>query len=146
MIRPLYTNPAGAIFNNFAHGIFYKNSFSEFYKEFNHLALNGFVSAGFFTKEIAEIIYENIQNRYISNYLSYNPDERYFLYLYKESMLKFWHTECHVVDLMVDDFISFSDLDFIEYLSSTQYFGLYKGIFASNQFKRRKLMIYMSIL
>jgi hypothetical protein len=34
--------------------------------------------------------------------------------------------------------MSFSDLDYIELLSSSDYFGLYKGIFASNQFKRRK--------
>ena len=34
--------------------------------------------------------------------------------------------------------VSFADLDYIEALSSSEYFGLYKGIFARNQFRRRK--------
>ena len=106
--------------------------------DFQKLSKNGFLNSDLYTAKIANDIYNNIVKRYISQYTRYTANEKYFLFLFKESMIKFWHTECHVVGLMVDDFISFSDLDYIELLSSSEYFGLYKGIFALNQFKRRK--------
>jgi hypothetical protein len=138
MIRPLYTNPAGAIFNNFSHEIFYNESPSKFYDSCRRLSGSGFLDERLFTHEIIEKIYHFILDTYILPYPDLSDNERYYLFLMKESMLKFWQTECHIVDLFVNDFISFSDLDYIEALSGSEYFGLYKGIFVSGQFKRRK--------
>ena len=138
MIRPLFTNPAGSIFNKYSHDIFYKKNKSDFLNDYSQLKEKSFLKSDLFTTEMAEMIYQNVKNRYITNYSQFNDNERYFLFLYKESMMKFWNTECHVVDLLVDDFISFADLDYLEALSSSEYFGLYKGIFAANQFRRRR--------
>jgi len=138
MIRPLYTNPAGSIFNKFSQGIFFQKDFSTFLTDYQHICKNGFINNDLFSVQTAKDIYNNIIERYVTNYCHYTNAEKYFLFLFKESMIKFWHTECHAVDLIVDDFISFSDLDYLELLSSSEYFGLYKGIFAANQFKRRK--------
>lgn len=138
MIRPLYTNPAGSIFNKYSRGIFYRNNYSDFLNNYNQLRDNGFLKSELFTDEMAEKIYQDIKKRYIINYSQFNENEKFYLFLFKESIMKYWHTECHVVDLLVDDFISFADLDYLEVLSSSEYFGLYKGIFATNQFKRRK--------
>ena len=138
MIRPLYNNPAGAIFNKYSHGLFYSNNFTDFLNDFAQLRENGFLNGDLFTDELAKTIYDNVRGRYIADYPQFNDNERFFLFLYKESIMKFWHTECHIVDLLVDDFISFADLDYLEVLASSEYFGLYKGIFATNQFRRRK--------
>jgi len=138
MIRPLYTNPAGAIFNNFSHEIFYNENPAKFYDSCIYLSKSGFLDEKLFTPEIIWKIFQFIRDTYILPYSDLTNNERYFLFLMKESMLKFWQTECHIVDLFVNDFISFSDLDYIEALSGSQYFGLYKGIFASSQFQRRK--------
>lgn len=136
-IRPLYTNPAGAIFNTYTHEIFYGNDPLKFYDACRSLSKAGFLNEVLFTDEIVEMIYQYINETYILPYPDLNNNERYYFFLVKESMLKFWQTECHLVDLFVNDFISFSDLDYIESLSKSEYFGLYKGIFASNQFERR---------
>jgi len=138
MIRPLNTNPAGSIFNKYSQGIFFQKDFSMFLADFQHLGKNGFLNNDLYSAKTAEDIYSGIVERYISQYPQCSDHEKYFLFLFKESMIKFWHTECHAVDLIVDDFMSFSDLDYIELLSSSEYYGLYKGIFASNQFTRRK--------
>jgi hypothetical protein len=138
MIRPLYTNPAGSVFNNYSHDFFYKSGFQKFLKDYNYIGKNGFLNQNLFSIDIADRIYKNISSQYISGYKEFSNDEQYFLFLYKESLMKFWQTECHIVDLLVDDFISFADLDYIETLSTSAYFGLYKGIFARNQIKRRK--------
>jgi hypothetical protein len=137
MIRPLYTNPAGAIFNKYSRGIFYQKNFADFLLDFNRLRENGFLKKDLFSDEMAEMIFNHVKDRYVTKYPQFTDPERYFLFLYKESMVKFWQTECHVVDLLVDDFISFADLDYLETLAASEYFGLYKGIFAANQFKRR---------
>jgi hypothetical protein len=137
MIRPLYTNPAGAIFNSFSHDIFYNNDPRKFIDSSLKISKSGFLTENLFTEEIIYNIYQSIRNAYIQPYPELSNNERYYFFLMKESMLKFWHTECHLVDLFVNDFISFSDLDYLEVLSHSEYFGLYKGIFASNQFKRR---------
>jgi len=137
MIRPLYTNPAGAIFNSFSHEIFYNNDPRNFLEACLKISRSGFLTESLFSEEITNKIYQSIRKAYIQPYSELSNDERYYFFLMKESMLKFWHTECHLVDLFVNDFISFSDLDYLEVLSQSEYFGLYKGIFASNQFKRR---------
>lgn len=138
VIRPLYTNPAGAIFNNFSHELFYSKKPDTFFNECQQLAKTGFLDEGLFTKEIIDKIYNFVREAYILPYPDLNNHERHYLFLMKESMLKFWQTECHVVDLFVNDFISFSDLDYLETISKSEYFGLYKGIYVSNQFQRRK--------
>lgn len=138
MIRPLFTNPAGAIFNEYAQKLFYHKDPGAFIAAFNRLRVEGFVKKDCYTREIADEIVTTVKEKYHNNYAYLSDNERYFLFLYKESMVKFWQTECHTVDLLVDDFISFADLDYIEALSSSEYFGLYKGIFARNQFRRRK--------
>ncbi|MFZ2339149.1 MAG: hypothetical protein WAW07_05425 [Bacteroidales bacterium] len=136
-IRPLYTNPAGAIFNTFSHAIFYSNNPNRFYNYCRTLSKTGFLNEVLFEEEIIKKIYQYITETYVLPYPELDNNERYYFFLVKESMLKFWQTECHLVDLFVNDFISFSDLDYIETLSKSEYFGLYKGIFASNQFMRR---------
>lgn len=137
MIRPLYKNPAGVIFNEFSKSIFFDKDFKKFYKFFQNFADNKYLNTDFYTEDLAKNIFDEIVELYIEKFKEYSEKERYFLFLYKESMIKFWQTECHIVTLNVDDFISFSDLDYVEALSSSQYFGLYKGIFAKNQFQRR---------
>lgn len=137
MIRPLYTNPAGAIFNSFSHDIFYNDDPLKFFNSCISLSKSGFLNENIFSRENIDHIYNSIREKYIQHYHDLNADERYYFFLMKESMLKFWQTECHLVDLFVNDFISFSDLDYIEALSGSEYFGLYKGIFAPNQFMRR---------
>lgn len=138
LIRPLYTNPAGAIFNQFSKTIFFSKDFNKFEDQFKRIANIGYVNEELFSPEVALTIYNDISARYLTPYSNFSEKERYFIFLYSESMIKFWQTECHLVDFFVDDFISFSDLDYIEILSTTKYFGLYKGIFATNQYKRRK--------
>jgi hypothetical protein len=137
MIRPLFTNPAGAIFNSFSHDLFYNTDPLKFYNSCQKISGSGYFKKDLFTKEIIENIYQKILETYIIPYPELSNNERYYFFLMKESMLKFWHTECHLVDLFVNDFISFSDLDYLEVLSGSEYFGLYKGIFAVNQFQRR---------
>jgi hypothetical protein len=138
VIRPLFTNPAGAIFNSFSKNIFFGKDDSDFYFACNKLSKEGFLNQQLFTKDIIESIYNAVRNAYIIPYVELTANEQFYIFLLKESMLKFWHTECHIVDLYVNDFISFSDLDYLETISGTEYFGLYKGIFATNQFQRRK--------
>ncbi len=138
MIRPLYNNPAGAIFNEFTNSIFLYENYDKFLENYKILKNNGYVNKILFNKKWEKVIYDEIVSYFVDDYYGLSNKERLFLFLYKESMIKFWQTECHVVDLFVDDFIPFSDLDFIEELASSQYFGLYKGIFAKNQFQRRK--------
>lgn len=138
MIRPPYTNPAGAIFNEYSRVLFYQRDFYDFYAAYIRLCNEGFLRRDLFNRQIADEIFETVKERYNLEYLHLNDNERYFLFLYKESLAKFWQTECHLVDLLVDDFIPFADLDYIEALSSSEYFGLYKGIFARNQYQRRK--------
>lgn len=137
MIRPLYTNPAGAIFNTFSHSIFFDNDPLSFINSCESLSKTGFLQENIFTRELIEKIYNDVREKYILPYPGLDANEQYYFFLMKESILKFWQTECHLVDIFVNDFISFSDLDYIEALSESEYFGLYKGIFAPNQFMRR---------
>lgn len=138
MIRPLYTNPAGAIFNTFSHDIFYNDDAKKFYDSCALLSGSGFLQEKVFSGDLIEKIFNDVRDKYILPYSGLDADERYYFFLMKESMMKFWQTECHLVDLFTNDFISFADLDYIEMLASSEYFGLYKGVFASSQFGRRK--------
>ena len=58
-------------------------------------------------------------------------------FLLKESLIKYWHTEFHVVSVFVDDYVSFADLDYLEVLFNSSYAGIYKGLMAKNQFQRK---------
>jgi len=138
MIRPLSDHqPAGAIYNEFNKSIFFSNNPKEFVNRYNELKKTGFLKASVYQGVSPEEIYNDIYKRYISPYGHFNMKQKFYFFLYKEAMLKFWHTECHMVDLYVNDFISFSDLDYIESLYSSQYCGLYKGIFRSSMITRR---------
>lgn len=137
MIRPLYNNPAGVIFNEFSNSIFFGN-----YELFREKVLNfsdkSFIQKDIFTDACIKNIYDEIKDRYISNYLFLNPKLRFYFFILKESMMKFWHTEFHLVDIFVDDYVSFADLDYLELLFNSEYAGIYKGLLASNQFQRRR--------
>lgn len=138
MIRPLYNNPAGAIFNVFSIAILLHESFDEFYTHFNSLRSDSFINTDFFNKSAAQDIYNLVYTLYIQPYPELSNKERFYFFLYKESLMKYWHTECHLVNLFVDDFISFSDLDYVEVLHASPYCGLYKGLLADNQLHRRR--------
>lgn len=51
--------------------------------------------------------------------------------------MKYWHTEFHVVNLFIDDYVSFADLDYLEAIFASEYAGIYKGLFADSQLKRK---------
>ncbi len=137
MIRPLFNNPAGVIFNRFSNSIFFND-----YKTFKEHCL-GFKSNTYFdsfllSNEPIEAIYTEIKDRYISEYSFLPPKIRFYFFLLKESLMKYWQTEFHLVDLFVDDYVTFADLDYLETLFNTEYAGIYKGILASNQLERRR--------
>jgi hypothetical protein len=52
--------------------------------------------------------------------------------------MKYWHTEFHIVDIYVDDYVSFADLDYLELLFRSEYAGIYKGLFAKSHFHRKR--------
>lgn len=131
--------PAGAIFNEYIDSIFFEKDSKLFLRLADELIKNGYFQPSLF-KDINLIdIYNDIKQTHIIPYL-HEMDQKtiYWMYLYNESKLKFWHTECHIVDVFVNDFISFSDLDYIEPLLKSQYAGLYKGVFSKSFIKRRK--------
>jgi hypothetical protein len=136
MIRPLFGNPAGIIINKFNKEIFYgtKEKFIQLVKNSTNSA---FIKDEFFYDEIIGNIYDEVKNKYIDNYKNLTPDLQFYFYLLKESLMKYWQTEFHIVDLFIDDYVSFADLDYLELLFKSEYAGLYKGLFATNQIDRK---------
>lgn len=137
MIRPLYNNPAGAIFNDFSHAIFF-DDFNSFKQNVLNFSCKAFIEKDWFTEKIIKNIYDEIEERYIKNYLYLNKKLQFYFFMLKESIMKYWHTEFHLVDIFVDDYVSFADLDYLELLFASEYAGIYKGLLANNQFERRK--------
>jgi len=136
MIRPLFGNPAGIIINKFNKEIFYGSK-----ENFVRLAMDfigaSFIKSEFFDKELLSNIYDEIRNKYIDGYKNFSTDLQFYFYLLKESLMKYWQTEFHIVDLYIDDYVSFADLDYLELLFNSEYAGLYKGLFATNQIERK---------
>lgn len=136
MIRPLFNNPAGVILNNFSHSIFFK-TIDEFKKYVLEFIPNAFIDSKYFTDELIEKIYKEIHNRYVNKYPEMSASLQYFFFYQKESIMKYWHTEFHVVNLFIDDYVSFADLDYLEAIFASEYAGIYKGLFADSQLKRK---------
>ena len=136
-IRPLYNNPAGVIFNVFSQAAVLDENYDNFIMEYNKLRERAFINQDYFTKTVADDIYSEIYKLYTEPYKDLSNKERFFFFLYKESIMKYWHTECHLVNLFVDDFITFSDLDYLEELFQSEYCGLYKGLLVKSQLQRR---------
>jgi hypothetical protein len=137
MIRPLYNNPAGVIFNDFTHAIFF-NDFKKYKNSVLDFTGYAFIKKELISENIIKNIYDEIYDIYIKRYLYLNRKLQYYFFLIKESMMKYWHTEFHLVDIFVDDYVSFADLDYLELLFSSEYAGIYKGLLAENQFGRMK--------
>jgi len=137
MIRPLYKNPAGSIFNVFSETAILTGDDQKFMQKYKELRNNAFIHPDYLTEAIAAEIIQDLYKLYVEPYSHLSAKEKFYFFLYKESLLKFWQTECHLVNLFVDDFIPFSDLDYVEELHRSPYCGLYKGILAKNQFRRR---------
>lgn len=136
MIRPLFGNPAGIIINRFNKEIFYgsRDAFLRLGKDF---IASAFIKPDFFSDELLCNIYDEIKTKYIDCYRNLSSDFQFYFYLLKESLMKYWQTEFHIVDLYIDDYVSFADLDYLELLFNSEYAGLYKGLFADNQIGRR---------
>ncbi|MCB9274506.1 MAG: hypothetical protein H6564_10735 [Lewinellaceae bacterium] len=137
MIRPTYNNPAGVIFNDFSRALFF-GAYDDFKAHYKAFARQSFLAPDLYSMDICDHIYEEIQARYIKPYPHLDDKLRFFFFLLKESIMKYWHTEFHLVDIFVDDYVSFADLDFLETLFGSAYAGIYKGLFAKNQWERRK--------
>lgn len=136
MIRPLFNNPAGVVFNEFSDAIFFEdfNSFKNKYYSFRE---NSFIDKSYYTDEIMNNIYNEVKNCYIIPYKNLSVNLRYYFFMLKESLMKYWHTEFHLVDIFVDDYVSFADLDYLEQLFNSKYAGIYKGLLAKSQFARK---------
>lgn len=137
MIRPIYNNPAGVIFNAFSRPLFY-GTYGAFKENYQAFARRSFLDEALFTGEIRDAIYEEVRARHVEPYPNLTEGLRYFFFLLRESMRKYLHTEFHLADVFVDDFVSFADLDYLEVLFDSAYAGIYKGLFAKNQWQRRK--------
>lgn len=136
MIRPLFNNPAGVIFNDCSFSLFY-GTYQDFKNAYAAFARNALLRPEFFSDEARDLIYEEVQSRYIRPYPALSDNLRFYFFLLKESLMKYWHTEFHLVDIFVDDYVSFGDLDYLEELFNSQYAGIYKGLLAKNQWGRR---------
>lgn len=136
-IRPIYNNPAGVIFNEFSRAAFY-GGFDAFKTAYRAFAHQSFLEPSLFTEQTAEAVFEEIRDRYITPYQHLDENLRYFFFLLRESIMKYWHTEFHLVGIFVDDYVPFADLDYLEALFGSAYAGIYKGLFARNQWGRRK--------
>jgi hypothetical protein len=136
MIRPLFTNPAGVIFNEFSWPIFFSDS-DTFRRNATNFSKQAFVNEVFFSKENFDNIYNAVYQRYRVNYTGMCCELQFYFFLLKESLMKFWHTEFHLVDIFVDDYVSFADLDYLELLFNSEYAGIYKGLLAKNQIGRK---------
>lgn len=137
MIRPLYNNPAGVIFNEHSNSIFFSDYYN-FKEKVMNFWVKSIVNMDLFNENYLQNIYEEILMRYINPYKHLSNKLRFYFFLLKESLMKYWHTEFHLVDIFVDDYVPFSDLDYLELLFNSEYAGIYKGILAKNQFQRRK--------
>jgi hypothetical protein len=137
MIRPLYTNPAGIVFNEPSRSVFF-GTYQDFIIESKKSLSSSIIKIDNVEDEILKSIYEEIQSRYITPYSNLNNKLSYYFYLYKEGLVKFWQTEFHLVDIFIDDYVSFADLDYLELLFSSKYAGIYKGLLADNQASRRR--------
>lgn len=137
MIRPLsMSQPAGAIYNDYNWNVFFGEGKSQFHRIATDHKLNSYIDYDIIKDINPDEIYDDIVNEHISPYNHLDIRTKFWFFLYKESMLKFWHTECHLVDVFVNDFISFADLDFIEALTASKYCGVYKGLFEKSNLKR----------
>ncbi len=136
MIRPLYNNPAGVIFNEFSKAIFFENK-ETFMKNVNEYKKKSFVNSDYYTEENIDNIYLEVKKRYQNNYSMLSKELQFYFFLLKESLMKYWHTEFHIVSVYVDDYTSFADLDYLEILFNSHYAGIYKGLLAKNQFGRK---------
>lgn len=146
MIRPLYKRMAGVIYNEFSKTIFFSdyNTFKQFVLDFSEKA---FIKKDFFSDKIIQNIYDEIRAKYILNYPALNNKLQFYFFLLKESLMKYWHTEFHLVDIFVDDYVSFADLDYLELLFNSEYAGIYKGLLAGNQFGRMKAQdLYVDLM
>ncbi len=136
MIRPLFNNPAGVIFNEFSWPIFF-DDFETYRRKVMNFSKHTFLNETFFTDENIKNIYNEIHQRYCHNYSGMSEKLQFYFFLFKESLMKYWHTEFHLVDIFVDDYVSFADLDYLELLFDSEYAGIYKGLLAKNQFRRK---------
>ncbi len=136
MIRPLFGNPAGIIINERLKAVFNKDrdTFIVLVKQF---VSEKFYHEDYYSEELILKIYDEIVDNYITNYSNLSKELQFYFFLMKENIMKYWHTEFHVVDIFVDDYVSFADLDYLEELFKSKYAGIYKGLFASNQFDRK---------
>lgn len=136
MIRPLYNNPAGVIWNDFSFYIFFgrKDQFLKASLDFKNETI---LDKSLFDLNLLNEIYDEIKYHYIDQYLYLSEKIRFYFFLLKESLMKYWHTEFHAASIFVDDYASFADLDYLELLFNSQYAGIYKGIMAKNQFQRQ---------
>ena len=136
MIRPMFNNPAGVIFNDFSWPVFF-NDYETFRMNVMRFSKRSFLNEAYFTNEIIDTIYKEIHKKYIANYNELSKELQFYFFLLKESLMKYWHTEFHLVDIFVDDYVSFSDLDYLELLFNSEYAGIYKGLLAKSQFSRK---------
>ncbi|MFC2110893.1 hypothetical protein ACFLQ5_00420 [Bacteroidota bacterium] len=136
MIRPMFNNPAGVIFNEFSKSVFF-NDFEAFRNCAKNFAKNSFINSEEYEDDLLKKIFDDIYQLYVKPYNNFSTKLQFYFFLLKESLMKYWHTEFHLVDIFVDDFVSFADLDYLELLFSSEYAGIYKGLLAKNQFKRK---------
>lgn len=137
MIRPLYTNPAGIVFNGPSRAVFF-GTYEDFLKEAKISLDKTVIQIEDVSDDLLKEIYDEIFEHYIKAYPLLNNKLCFYFYLYKEGLVKFWQTEFHLVDLFIDDYVSFADLDYLELLFSSKYAGIYKGLLADNQVSRRR--------
>lgn len=136
MIRPLYNNPAGVIFNQFSWPVFFETR-EVFIKNVQEYKSKSIINTEYYTDEIINNIYNEIKDRYINKYPDLNSGLQFYFFLQKESLMKYWHTEFHIVNVYVDDYVSFADLDYLELLFKSKYAGIYKGLLAKSQWERK---------
>ncbi len=136
VMRPLHN--VGIMVNDYSEKLFLSDNPSETLDEiFEDVKKKNYIDPKIID-ESAEEIKKEILSEYFDKYGKYGKVIRFFFFILREGVRKYFTQEIQVDRVYVTARFPFFDDDFVELMYKTPFAGMYNGFLGKSKFKRRK--------
>jgi hypothetical protein len=136
VMRPIHN--LGIMMNDYSERLFLSKEPAVSLKDsLNVLSKKNYLSANIVQNSVDYLI-EEISKNFIKRYENYDLITRFFFFILKEGVRKYFMQEIQIERVYVTTRFPFFDDDFVELMYKTPYAGMYNGFLGKSKIKRRR--------
>jgi hypothetical protein len=136
IMRPLHN--MGIMMNDYSEDLFLSDSPKDKLKEIiSDVTKRNYLNLKIINDSSEEII-EEVYREYFEKYKNYDKILRFFFFIIKEGVRKYFSQEIQIERVYVTTRFPFFDDDFVQLMFRTPFAGMYNGFLGKSKTKRRK--------